>query len=159
MRIPRSEPLLERADADEMMAGCILWLRALPLLVMSFEVALNKQSSLRVEPNRAHQRSDRRWAAPSSACVPRWAARVGGITRRVWGWCWFGEESVDAGLEVDDRAQHAAFEPPSFKETEMSRLDKRECPAFTFAIKIVLGRRPFYSAHAIAGAPLWPWNA
>src|SRR5215469_7539806 len=47
-----------------MMAGCILWLRALPLLVMSFEAALNKQSSLRVEPNRAHQRSDRRWAAP-----------------------------------------------------------------------------------------------
>ena len=46
-----------------------------------------------------------------------------------------------------------------FKKTEMSRLDKRECPAFTFAIKIVLGRRPFYSAHAIAGAPLWPWNA
>ena len=36
----------------------------------------------------------------------------------------------------------------------MSRLDKRECPAFTFAIKIVLGRRPSCSAHAVAGAPL-----
>ena len=94
-------------------------------------------------------------ARASRAGPPGWAESPEGFGV----WCWFGEESVDAGLEVDDRAQHAAFEPPSFKETEMSRLDKRECRAFTFAIKIVLGRRPFYSAHAIAGAPLWPWNA
>jgi hypothetical protein len=35
--------------------------------VTNFEAALNKRSSLRVEPNRAHQRSDRRWAAPRPA--------------------------------------------------------------------------------------------
>ena len=35
--------------------------------LMSFEAALNKRSSLRVEPNRAHQRSDGRWAAPRPA--------------------------------------------------------------------------------------------
>jgi hypothetical protein len=31
------------------------------------KAALNKRSSLRVEPNRAHQRSDGRWAAPRPA--------------------------------------------------------------------------------------------
>jgi hypothetical protein len=35
--------------------------------VTNFEAALNKRSLLRVEPNRAHQRSDRRWAAPRPA--------------------------------------------------------------------------------------------
>src|SRR5215831_20817394 len=34
---------------------------------MSFEAALNKRSSLQVEPDRAHQRSDGRWAAPRPA--------------------------------------------------------------------------------------------
>ena len=35
--------------------------------VTNFEAALNKRSSLQVEPNRAHQRSDGRWAAPRPA--------------------------------------------------------------------------------------------
>ena len=35
--------------------------------VTNFEATLNKRSSLRVEPNRAHQRSDWRWAAPRPA--------------------------------------------------------------------------------------------
>ena len=35
--------------------------------VTNFGAALNERSSLQVEPNRAHQRSDRRWAAPRPA--------------------------------------------------------------------------------------------
>ena len=34
--------------------------------LMSFEAALNKRSSLRVEPNREHQRSDGRGARPEA---------------------------------------------------------------------------------------------
>jgi hypothetical protein len=47
--------------------------------VTNFEAALNKRSSLRVEPNRAHQRSDTRWAAPRPVTPRprcRWCKRI-----------------------------------------------------------------------------------
>ena len=49
-------------------------------------------------------------ARASRAGPPGWAESPEGFAV----WCWFGEESVDAGLEVDDRAQHAAFDDLTF---------------------------------------------